>query len=77
MHISLANDNLTTSMEYVKIQVNVESWKQWPRHGFVDEEVYDLLLGIPWMRRIGLNQSYDGGKVTVCGQNSLATGGFY
>lgn len=43
----------------------------------VDEEVYDLLLGIPWMRRIGLNQSYDGGKVTVCGQNSLATGGFY
>lgn len=36
-------------------------------------EVYDPLLGIPWMRRVRLNQSYADGKVTVCGQNPLPT----
>lgn len=36
-------------------------------------EVYDLLLGIPWMRRVRLSLLYADGKVTVYGQNSLPT----
>lgn len=34
-------------------------------------EVYDLFLGIPWMRRVQLSQFYADGKVTVRGQDSL------
>ena len=37
----------------------------------VDVEIYDLLLGIPWMRRVRLSQSYADGRVTVRGQDSV------
>lgn len=69
----LANDDLTTLTEYVKIQVNVEGVEAMVKAWLVDVEAYDLLLGIPWMRRVRLSQSYADGKGTVCGRNSLPT----
>lgn len=67
LRVSLANDDLTTLTEYVKIQVNVEGVEAMVKAWLVGVEVYDLLLGIPWMRRVRLSQSYADGKVTVCG----------
>lgn len=71
LRVSLANDNLTTLTEYVKIQVNMEGVDAMIKAWLDDIEVYDLLLGILWMRQVQLSQSYTNAKVTVCGQNSL------
>ncbi len=72
LRVSLANDDLTTLTEYVKIRVNVEGVEAAIKAWLVDVEVYDLLLGIPWMRRVRLSQSYADGKVTVRGRDSVA-----
>lgn len=71
LRVCLANDDLTTLTEYFKILVNVEGVEAMIKAWLVDVEVYDLLLGIPWMRQVRLSQSYADGKVTVRGQNSL------
>ena len=71
LRVSLANDNLTTLTEYVKIRVNVEGLDTMIMAWLIDVKVYDFLLGILWMRRVRLSQLYANGKVTVCGQNSL------
>ncbi len=70
--MSLANDDLTTLTEYVKIRVNFQGVEAVFKVWLVDVEFYDLLLGIPWMRRVWLNQSYANEKVTVRGQDSVA-----
>lgn len=73
LRVSLPNDDLTTLTEYVKIRVNVEGVEAMVKAWLVNVEVYDLLLGIPWMRRVRLSQSYADGKVTVRGRNHLPT----
>ena len=55
LRVSLANDDLTTLIKYVKIQVNVEGVEAVIKVWLVDIEVYDLLLSIPWMRRMRLS----------------------
>ena len=46
------------------IQAVVKAW-------VVDNQVYDLLLGVPWIRRVGLNPDYGTGKVTIRGNDSV------
>lgn len=71
LRVSLANDDLTRLTEYVKIRANVEGVEAIIKAWLVDVEVYNLLLGIPWMRRVRLSQSYANGRVTVRGQDSV------
>lgn len=69
LKISLANDTLTTLNEYVSLPVNIQgvvaSIKAW----LVDVDVYDLLLGVAWMRRVHCNQLFGEGKITIMGDD--------
>lgn len=49
--MSLANDSVTKLDEFVIIPINVEGVEAAIKVWLVDMEVYDLLLGITWMRR--------------------------
>ena len=55
--------------EYVKIPVNVQGIEAIIRAWLVDVEVYDLLLGVPWMRRVNCTQVYGEGRVTIIGRD--------
>ncbi len=67
--VSLANDSVTVLSEYVKIPVNVQGVEAVVRAWLVDVGVYDLLLGVPWMRRVNWTQVYGEGKVTIMGND--------
>lgn len=44
--VCLANDLVTTLLEYIKILVNVQEIEAVIRVSLVDVEVYDLFLGV-------------------------------
>lgn len=67
--VSLANDSVTVLSEYVKISVNVQGVEAVVRAWLVDVGVYDLLLGVPWVRRVNCTQVYGEGKVTIMGND--------
>lgn len=46
IQVSLANDSVTTLDEYVVIPINVEGVEAVMKAWLVDDEVYDLLLGL-------------------------------
>lgn len=69
--VSLANDDLTILTEYIKIWVNVKKIEVIIKVWLVDIKVYDLLLGILWMRHVRLSQSYADGRVTIYKQDSV------
>lgn len=50
IRVSLANDSITILDKYVIISINVERVEVVIKAWLVDVEVYDLLLGITWMR---------------------------
>lgn len=58
IRVSLANDSVTTLDEYVVIPINVEGVEAVIKAWLVDVEVYDLLLGINWMRRANCTQMF-------------------
>ncbi|MCJ1345426.1 hypothetical protein MMC31_003633 [Peltigera leucophlebia] len=67
--ISLANDASTTLSEFVKIPVNVQGVETVIRAWLVDMKVYDLLLGVSWMRRVNCMQFYGEGRITIMSQD--------
>lgn len=67
--VSLANDSVTVLSEYVKIPVNVQGVEAVVRAWLVDVGVFDLLLGVPSMRRVNCTQVYGEGKVTIMGND--------
>ena len=67
--VSLANDSVTVLSKYVKIPVNVQGIEAVVRAWLVDVEIYNLLLGVPWMRRVNYTQVYGEGKVTIMGKD--------
>lgn len=69
IRVSLANDSLTTLTSYVVIPVNVEGVECMVKAWIVDVHVYDLLLGVGWMRRMHFNTHYGQGLVTIAGND--------
>ena len=69
--MSLANDSITTLTEYVRIPVNVEGVEAMVKAWLVNVEVYDLLLGVSWLRRVHCNQHYGAGQITISGLNRV------
>lgn len=67
--VSLANDSVMVLSEYFKIPVNVQEVEAMIRAWLLDVGVYDLLLGIPSMRRVNCTQIYGEGKVTIMGND--------
>ncbi|MCJ1349846.1 hypothetical protein MMC31_008088 [Peltigera leucophlebia] len=67
--ISLANDATTTLSKFIKIPVNVQGVETVIRPWLVDVKVYDLLLGVSWMRRVDCTQFYGEGRITIMGQD--------
>lgn len=67
--VSLANDMITTLNEYITIPVNVSGIEAVVKAWLVDVGVYDLLLGVAWMRRANCTQQYGEGRVTIMGKN--------
>ena len=72
IRVSLANDSLTTLDKYVKLAVNIEGVECSIKAWMVNVDVYDLLLGVPWMRRVHFNTDYGEGKITISG-NDMST----
>lgn len=69
MKISLANDTTTTLSKFVKIFINVQGVKLVIRAWLTDVKIYDLLLGVLWMRRVNCTHIYGKRKITIMGQN--------
>ena len=69
LRVSLATDKLDTLTDYVKIPVNVEGVEALIKAWIVDVEIYDLLLGLSWMRRVHCNPHYGSGTVTISGDD--------
>ena len=71
LRVSLATDVIHTLTNYVYLPVNVQGIQAVVKAWVVDNQVYDLLLGVPWIRRVGLNPDYGTGKVTIRGNDSV------
>jgi len=69
IRVSLANDSITTLTSYVVIPINVEGVECMVKAWIVDVQVYDLLLGVGWMRRMHFNTHYGQGLVTITGND--------
>jgi len=69
IRVSLVNDSVTTLREYVLIPINVEGIEAVIKAWLIDVEVYDLLLGVSWLRRVHCNQKYGQGKIIVMGDD--------
>ena len=69
IRVILANDNVTTLDEYVIIPINVEEVEAVTKAWLVDTEVYDLLLGIIWMRWANCTQMLGKEKITMKGND--------
>ena len=71
IRVSLANDSLTTLTRYVRVPVNIEGVEAVIKAWIVPVEVYDLLLGVGWMRRMHFNTHYGQGKITISGDDQI------
>lgn len=69
LRVSLATDKLDVLTDYVVIPVNVKGIKAYIKAWVVDVEIYDLLLGLSWMRRVYCNPHYGLGIVTISGDD--------
>ncbi len=63
--VSLANDNVTTLDKCVITVINVEGVGSVTKAWLVDVRVYNLLLGITWMRRANCTPMFGEGKITI------------
>lgn len=69
LRVSLATDVITTLSNYVFLPVNVEGIQAVVKAYVVDNQVYDLLLGVPWIRRVAFNANYGTGEVFIQGDD--------
>ena len=69
LRVSLATDKIDTLTDYVKIAVNVEGVEALIKAWIVDVEIYDLLLGLSWLRRVHCNPHYGLGEITISGDD--------
>ena len=70
LKVSLATDKLDTLTDYTIIPVNVQGVEATVKAWVVDVDIYDLLLGLSWMRRVHCNPHYGSGNVTITGDDS-------
>lgn len=71
LRVCLATDVISTLTNYVHLPVNVEGVRALIKAWVVDNQVYDLLLGIPWMRRVAFCPDYGTGKVVIKGHDGI------
>lgn len=69
LRVSLATDKLDTLTNYVLVPVNVEGVEATIKAWVVQVDIYDLLLGLTWMRRVHCNPHYGIGKITIAGDD--------
>ena len=65
LRVSLATEAISTLIDYVFLPVNVEGIQALVKAWVVDNQMYDLLLGVLWMRRIRFNPDYPTGRHTL------------
>ena len=53
----------------MKVEVNVEGVETLIKAWIVDVDVYDLLLGLSWMRRVPCNPQCGSGTITISGDD--------
>ena len=71
LKVSLATDVVHTLTNYVLLPINVAGVQAVVKAWIVDNQVYDLLLGISWMRRVAFHPNYGTGRVTITGNDGL------
>ena len=71
LRVSLATDKIDVLTEYVKVPVNVEGVEAVIKAWLVDVDIYDLLLGLTWLRRVHCNPHYGLGVVTINGSDNV------
>ena len=72
LRVSLATDAIHALTNYAWLPINVEGVQAAVKAYLVDNQVYDLLLGVPWMRRVGFHPNYGTGQVTISGDDGIA-----
>ncbi len=65
LRVSLATDKLDTLTNYVLIPVNMEGVAATIKAWVVQVDIYNLLLGLTWMRRVHCNSHYGIDKITI------------
>jgi hypothetical protein len=71
LRVCLATDVILTLINCVHLPVNVEGVRALIKAWVVVNQVYDLLLGIPWMRQVALCPDYGTGKVVIKGHYGI------
>ena len=71
LRVSLATEVVSTLTNYVFLPVNVIGVQAIVKAWICENQVYDLLLGIPWMRRVACVPDYGTGQVTIRGADKL------
>ena len=71
LRVCLATDVISTLTNYVHLPVNVEGVQALVKVWVVDNQVYNLLLGILWIRRVAFCPDYSTGKVVIRGDDAM------
>ena len=71
LRVCLATDVISTLTNYAYLPVNVEGVQALVKAWVVDNQVYDLLLGLSWMRRVAFCPDFGTGKVVIKGNDGI------
>ena len=66
LRVNLATEIIEILTNYTIVPVNVEGVEADVKAYTADNQVYDMLPGIPWMRRPAFSPHYGLGLVTIC-----------
>jgi hypothetical protein len=69
MNIALADDRPATLTKYAFLPVNVEGVVATIKAYVLPVAAYDMLLGMKYQRRVGMNVDLEGGKLTIRGDD--------
>ena len=67
--INLITNHVETFTNYIVFFVNVEKIKIVIKTYIVNNQIYDLLLNISWMKKIIFNSHYDTNEIIIIGKN--------
>ena len=69
LRVSLATDKLDELTDYVFVPVNVQGVQAMVKAWIVQVNIYDLLLGLSWLRRVHCKPDYGSGEIFISGDD--------
>ena len=69
LRVSLATDKLDELTDYVFVPVNVQGVEAMIKAWIVRVDIYELLLGLSWLRRVHCKPDYGSGEIYISGDD--------